>query len=397
MGNINWFIPQKLNVGFCNREDTFTGKLAFITYFDEKGKMRKQTSFDNWRDWDIPTEIYDNTPMEGFVINKTVGGHKSYWWYGFRKSYFRVYDPRGFEFEIAADNLLYILKCSSCDNGELHGKFVYAMDGAELVLMPLNSPDYEELEKLNKSRFNKTKITKKNIVVGGTYLAKSGEKLVYLGEHDFYPFGNLCDGKFYEKTNNGYNKLEEYIESIRPAGTNPYDTSFYTIQCTQQLCGTRHYFSNLDKIDAITYKKDFSSLIEILSEDMVSDFDGRMAALRKQPEYSPVDKTKDEYVDFSCEEFKKEFPTMPGFYSRFALIEDDCITSIRIVNNFDGRYKLSRGEFYFEKRLELGRKFVPFNDFTEQPLTIEEIFDKFHFVRVNKYLQNGELYEQDFK
>ena len=396
MGKINWFIPQKLNVGFKNREDTFTGKLAFVTYFDEKGKMRKETSFENWRDWNIPTEIYDNIPTEGFSINKTVGGYKCYW-YGFRKSYFRVYDPRGFEFEIAADNLLYILKCSTCENGELQGKFVYAFDGAELVLMPLCSPDYEEVEKLNKSRFNKTKITKKNIVVGGTYLAKSGEKFVYLGEYDFYPFGDLCNGHFFEKTNNGINKLSEYIESIRPAGTNPYDTSFYTIQRTQQLCGTRHYFSNLDKSDAITYKKDFSSLIDILSEEKVSDFEERMSALRKQPEYSPVDKTKDEYVDFTIEEFKKEFPSRPGLYSRFALVGDDSITYIRIVKHRDGSYTLENGFFYNHEKLEFGRKLIPFEDYTRQPLTLEEIFEKYHFVRVNKYLQNGELYKEDFK
>ena len=143
--------------------------------------------------------------------------------------------------------------------------------------------------------------------------------------------------------------------------------------------------------------KALSNLIEILSEDMAPDYEERMGALRKLPQYSPVDKTKDEYVKFSCEEFLKEFPKMPGMYCRFALVGDDSITNIRIAQTDDGRFTLSRGDFYKEQRLELGRKFVPFEDYTRATFTPEEIFNKYQFVRVNKYLQNGELYKEDAK
>jgi hypothetical protein len=55
----------------------------------------------------IPVE-YTNEPLDGFVLNKKVGGYKSDW--NFRQAYCRVYDPRGFEFEITIPNLLYILE-----------------------------------------------------------------------------------------------------------------------------------------------------------------------------------------------------------------------------------------------------------------------------------------------
>ena len=108
------FIPNKINVGYQNREGTYTGKLAYVIYYDERGKLRKETSWQNWRDKNIPNNEYENVPTEGFVLNKKVGGYKSDW--NFRQTYSRIYDPRGFEFEITIDNLLWILECSYLAN-----------------------------------------------------------------------------------------------------------------------------------------------------------------------------------------------------------------------------------------------------------------------------------------
>ncbi len=35
------FVPEKINVGFVSRTDTFTGQLSYIIYFDEK-KVEKR-------------------------------------------------------------------------------------------------------------------------------------------------------------------------------------------------------------------------------------------------------------------------------------------------------------------------------------------------------------------
>ena len=81
MSSTNLFIPKQLNVGFQERHDTFSGKLGYVIYFDEKGKLRKKDSWDSWRNKAIPNELYDNEPVEGFVLNKNVGVQVSYWSY----------------------------------------------------------------------------------------------------------------------------------------------------------------------------------------------------------------------------------------------------------------------------------------------------------------------------
>ena len=68
----NIFIPKTINVGYQNRSSTYTGKLAYVIYYDEKGKLRKEASWNSWRDEKIPNEEFDNVPTTGFVLNKKV-------------------------------------------------------------------------------------------------------------------------------------------------------------------------------------------------------------------------------------------------------------------------------------------------------------------------------------
>src|SRR5581483_10905297 len=122
------FLPKRINVGYQKRTDTFTGKLAYVIYFDGKGKLRKETSWNSWRNKAIPNEEFDNVPTEGFVLNKKVGGNKYNW--NPRQTYSRIYDPRGFEFEITIPNLLYILENTNCIKGKgIEGKLVYGWEG----------------------------------------------------------------------------------------------------------------------------------------------------------------------------------------------------------------------------------------------------------------------------
>lgn len=181
----NLFIPKKINVGFQERKDTYTKRLAYIIYYDGKNVLRKQRSWDAWRDHSIPNEEYANVPTEGFVLNKHAGGCKSGW--NFRQSYIRVYDPRGFEFEITVKNLLYILEnCSAIKGKGLEGSFVYAWNGTELVLLPVDTPDYEEINKYNDKLENGEKITEKTLVCGYTYRKKDNSELMYLGRYETY-------------------------------------------------------------------------------------------------------------------------------------------------------------------------------------------------------------------
>ena len=82
----------------------------------KKGKLRKEASWNSWRDDKIPNDEFENVPIEGFVLNKKAGDYSTGW--DHRHAYCRVYDPRGFEFEITIENLLYILENANCIKGK---------------------------------------------------------------------------------------------------------------------------------------------------------------------------------------------------------------------------------------------------------------------------------------
>lgn len=178
MSNERLNIPSKLKVGFNERTDTYSGKLGYVTYIDKKGKIAKFTSWEHWRSKEMDVEEYDNSPIEGFFLNKKVGGNKTGW--NYRQTKCRIYDPRGFEVEISIENLLFILQeCTSSKGGILDGSFVYAWDGSEMVLLPVESEDYKLSTQLIEK---KEKITAKDLKEGSAYKSKEGDCLIYIGK-----------------------------------------------------------------------------------------------------------------------------------------------------------------------------------------------------------------------
>ena len=73
------YIPKKIKVGFQNRKDTFTGKLAYVIYFDDKGILRKESSWESWRDSKIEPIEFDNTPRNGYLFNTGIRRDGYYW------------------------------------------------------------------------------------------------------------------------------------------------------------------------------------------------------------------------------------------------------------------------------------------------------------------------------
>lgn len=184
------FIPDRIKVGYDERNDTYTKKLAYVIYFDKKGVLRKETSWEQWRDKKIEPNEYTNEPTEGFVLNKGVGGTRHSYGWNPRNEYIRVYDPRGFEFEISVANLLFILRECDCSRGKgLQGKFVYSWDKTELVLLPVGSQEYKKSAEYTDLQGKKLKI--KDLVLGAAYLTRQNEELIYLGKFDYYE--NLLD------------------------------------------------------------------------------------------------------------------------------------------------------------------------------------------------------------
>lgn len=196
------FIPEKINVGYQNRNDTYTGKLAYVIYWDNKGKLRKERSWNTWRNNKIKPTEFANEPTEGFVLNKGVGGVKGSWssW-NTRNEYIRIYDPRDFEFEISVANLLFILQeCSSIKGKGLEGEFVYSWQGTELVLLPVCSEEYNK--SIIHTKRQDIKFNKDDLKEGYSYVLKNGDKVLYLGRYIYNNYNNYnYNTSRYEKFN----------------------------------------------------------------------------------------------------------------------------------------------------------------------------------------------------
>lgn len=181
----NIFVAPKIKVGFQNRSDTFTGQLAYIIYYDEKGKIRKEKSWEGWRDKTIDPKEFENIPTEGFTINKDIKRYSGEW-FSSTRTMIRVHDPRGFEFEVTTENLIGILMHTDCLRRGLIGQFVYAWMGTELVLLPINSEEYKNAVKYTSGLTKK--VSAKSLVPGISYKTKREGDVIYIGKMNWYSY-----------------------------------------------------------------------------------------------------------------------------------------------------------------------------------------------------------------
>ena len=202
------FIPDKVKVGFQSRTDTYTSRLAYVIYYDQKGVLRKEKSWESWRDKKIDPSEFINEAIEGFVLNKGVGGQRQSYGWNARNEYIRVFDPRGFEFEISVSNLLFILRECDCSKGKgLEGKFVYAWDGTELVLLPTLSQDYQNSKTF--TQLQNQGVKSKDLILGASYITKKQEPLTFLGRFDYHFLVQPSSYRFSEKDVSGV--VKKYV------------------------------------------------------------------------------------------------------------------------------------------------------------------------------------------
>lgn len=177
----NLYIPKKIKVGFQERSDTFTGKLAYIVCDDVKGNLRQAKSWNGWRDKNIEVKEFDNIPTR-YVINK---GVQRQGYFSSGRSVIRMYDNRDFEFEISVNNLIGILMNSDVSKRDIVEECVFSWNGKDLVLLPVNTEEY-----INSLKFTETlsnNISVKDLVKGFTYSTKGDKRqLVYIGHDTVY-------------------------------------------------------------------------------------------------------------------------------------------------------------------------------------------------------------------
>jgi len=181
--NSKLYIPKTIMVGFQERYGTFTGKLAYIVYVDDKGVHRKKPSWDSWRNHQLGTLELENKPQTSFMFNKGIERSGSH--FGSGRSVVRVHDERDFEFEISVDNLIGILMHSDVSKRDIVEECVYAWCGKDLVLLPTNSEQYRE--SVIHTKKQSKNLSTKDFVKGHTYSMKSNEnKLIYIGFRPWY-------------------------------------------------------------------------------------------------------------------------------------------------------------------------------------------------------------------
>ena len=275
----NIFIPKTLKVGYQNRQGTYTGKLAYVIYYDEKNKLRKENSWQSWRDSSIGVDDFDNVPTDGFGLNKKVGGYGG-WQH--RQAYIRVYDPRGFEIEITVENLLYILEnVNSKKEQGLEGKFVYGWDGTELILMPVDAPEYKAIAEYNGLIHENKKVYAKDLVVGGTYKTKDIQDYVYLGRFDYWA---------YDTHNQSRYGLSESVYKNKG--------KYHFFGRILELYNGREY------LDLLQLKSPTTKFIDTVDDSPSEDLGKMQEMLEREISYSPIDESATEYIKYTEEELR---------------------------------------------------------------------------------------------
>lgn len=108
-------------------------------------------------------------------------------YFGSGRSVIRVYDTRDFEFEISIDNLIGILMYSDISKRDIQEECVFAWDGKDLILLPVNSEEYQQ--SITYTKKQSLSVSAKTLVKGHTYTQKkSNTKLVYMGYYDYYDY-----------------------------------------------------------------------------------------------------------------------------------------------------------------------------------------------------------------
>lgn len=371
----NIFIPKKIKVGFQNRSDTYTNKLAYIIYYDQNNKLRKETSWQRWRDNKIDSEDYDNEPTSGFVLNKKVGGYQSY--YNMRQTYTRVYDPRGFEFEITVPNLIYILENTSSIKGKgLEGEFVYGWDGKDLLLIPTSAPEYQEMQELATTLYDGEPIKAKDLIIGATYATATGEEWVYMGKSEFWDYEKNV---YYGPDNMGYSSRYYFnTRSLYNGWLYPLDDT-WKHDVTQEnryrfrniAKQKRFWFVSVDKSTVLKLTSIGKKFYTVTNKNVTEKFAEYQDVLDNDRDYSPLDYDASKCTSYTYEEFE-EFANSIKFDGIYDYNEEFYVG--------DGDYK----HLYRSK----DRWYVDY--YKKQSL--REIYDEYQPMHAERYLMSGKPY-----
>lgn len=333
-------LPNKLIVGIVDRHDTYTGKLGFVSYPKSTkdpntphhsgvlGWVRRNNS-------KHPLMLLDNEPTTGFVINKKVGGKKPYYSeYKGRTVKARVYDPRGFEFEIDMENMCHILENNGSYPGKaLEGEFVYAwMGSGSVFLLSCNSSEYKNLTKVV-DKIETPLLKMAELEPFKTYKRIGGGDAIYLGDMDEVDvYQNILWGfkskkhPFFDLTN----KQVQYPKDIIGVSENQVD--FKTV--AHKYSYKKHYLAEKGsvsvipipiKLKTLIYKeKHYSEAYWLYSDDpeVIDNIPKRTFLYMDGRLYNVTKFSEDQDITYSERLMKTKVDKEIGIVTKFIL----CVT-----------------------------------------------------------------------
>lgn len=308
------YIPKRINVGYQSRSGTYTGKLSYIIYWDDKGVLRKETSWQGWRDKKIPAEEFDNVPTTGFVLHKDI---KRYNWSHFssKRTLIRIWDPRGMEFEITTENLLGILMSDDCCKRQLVGSYVYAWSGPELVLLPTCSEEYQKATTY--TNLQSKKVSAKTLVIGAAYKTKKEKDVVYLGRlpwHDWKALKGEEKSGYHGYPHQRFSKVSHIFTPVAKKAKDDY------------------YFEQW------IIKSDASFLGEQLTEQPVEDLADRIEAFQKDTHSAAIVRWEVVPVEVSEEVNKDQYDTGRLKRTIYWSMDGDVLTRWQLDIRHEGRH-----------------------------------------------------------
>lgn len=184
---MSYKIFPKFYVGFKNQHSN-DYPLAFLTPYEENAAgLKRQQTVDTWAKGytadrskgPISPKIIDNVPLKGFMLSEEV--RRGGWTRG--NVVWRVVDPRGWEFEITSANLASIIDCCTIRNGLIDDDCILVRDGANNLLVPINSTLWQEINQTIKEKVAvKSKPRINHYEVGDLVVDDKGIEFYYLGD-----------------------------------------------------------------------------------------------------------------------------------------------------------------------------------------------------------------------
>lgn len=311
----NLYIPKKIVVGFQKRADTFTGCLGFITYRDDKNLLRQEKSWNGWRDHKIDFQEFDNTPRSNFVFNKDI--HRNGHWSSHSKV--RIHDSRNFEFEIELSNMMYILMHSDVSKRDITEECVFAWDGRNVVLLPVNSQEYQNSVVHTKKQG--MKFSFKDLVKGYTYSTKSSGDFVYLGHFEWCVKDYSSGSNMWKNTGKKhifYSLKKHYSEyfhalnanDICEAITQDIHPSYSTF--VENLHNSKHIqdigiFSIKKGFDTIGYKKTAYDILKVTINTNQCDFSIKEVSFSIIDNKPSIKYQRDNYSNNNYDRLKRKY------------------------------------------------------------------------------------------